>query len=330
MSVLWRMPVRNVSVLAAIAVLTACGGGGGGDGGGSGGVTPPAEVVTPTSLSMTQAQMLAGRAVQLADLAAAATLTTQQLYVLATSTVAPSGSEPCNGGGTVSYARGDADGNNLVSVGDTITLAGNNCRVLQGGSSATLDGRVDANVLLASGGSYFQGSGNWNLRTRHTYTAFTATANNVVVRMNGTLEVDDKALVHNYRFTNFVASAPNSGNLIQVSSGDIVLSTVTPAAGSSDTTRTTVQFNGLAVQTSLAANTKVNISVPAAAAPQLRLNAAGQPVGGTLVVMLDKAKITLTVTAPGQVRVDVDNGNDGSVDATQTLAWSALVAAGNP
>lgn len=322
-----RTAAYRLSLLACAAWLSACGGGGDG-GGGDGGLTPPGGLVSPASVAMPQAQMLAGRAAQLIGLGAGASVITQQLYTLATSNVASSGTQACAGGGSVSYSRTDADASGTVTTGDSISLAGSDCRVPQAGGTTTLDGRVEAQVTLAKGGTPYLANNLWNLRTRHTYTALTASANGTTVRLNGLVDVDDTFAVASYRFTNFVASAPASGNVIQATSGEIVLTAVTPVAG--DATRYTYQFNNLAVQTNLSGTEKINLTIAATGSPQLRLNASAQVIGGAFAVQLDKAKVTVTVTGTNQVRVDVDNNNDGTVDATQSLAWTALLAAGNP
>lgn len=323
-----RAAAVRLSLFASIVGLAACGGGGGGGDSSGGSVTASGGLVAPASLTLTQGQMFAGRVANLVGQSAGATGVSEDLYVLATSTTASSGAEVCEQGGSVSFTRNDADRNNIVSAGDSISLTGANCGLLEGGATVTLDGRVEAQVLVASGGLYYQPGMVWNLRTRQTYSALAGTINGQTARIDGVVEVDDSQVGSTYRFANYVVSLASSQKAIQVISGDLFINTNVYTAGSTDPTRITAQFNNVVIQTNLSATEKVNLTVPAGAAPQLRFDATGQVIGGTLIVQLDKAKITVTVIAPNQVRVDVDNNNDGSIDATQTLTWAALRAAG--
>lgn len=88
-----------------------------------------------------------------------------------------------------------------------------------------------------------------------------------------------------------------------------------------------VGFKDLVVLTNLSASDKVSMTASAQAASSLRFGVDGVVSAGTLVLQLEKARVVMTVIAPNQVRVDLDNNNDGSIDATQTLAWSALITA---
>lgn len=231
----------------------------------------------------------------------------------------------CESGGSVTRLQVDGDGNRRFSAGDSLGQVGNDCREqAEGGGTTQINGRYDVSVLAASGFPYGAGS-DWNVRTRQTYSGLTLAVGGFSIRFDGSAEVEDTAKTHTYRFLDLSQSSTLTSNAIQVVSGEATLE----SARADGTTQGEigVQFKDVVVRTNVSASEKVNVTVPAATASSLNFGPDGIPFAGALVLQLEKAKVVVTVLAPNQVRVDVDNNNDGSIDATQTLAWSALISA---
>lgn len=317
-----RASLARLALSSVPVLLAACGGGGSG---GDGTTATPPTLVSPASLTPAQAQLLAGRAAMAANQGATASQLSQIMLSLATTSAPTSGTQSCGLSGSASYTRLDADGNNLVSAGDSITLIGSQCKFSTNGVAGGLDGQLSALVTQASGGastSYYTTGTSWLLKTVQSYTALTSTVNGASVKLGGTVEVMDTATNNSYRFDKFSAVGGSGVNTL-LTSGTVAAATI---SGATDGAVRNLTLTDLSLQTNYAGSDKVAITLPTASQKPLRFNSAGQVVGGTLTLQLDKVKVVVTVTATNQARVDVDNNNDGSIDATQSVAWTSLLS----
>lgn len=309
------------------AVLMACGGGGGGSesGGTSADANPPQNVVAPASLSIADAQLIAGRVASLVGMLGSLSLFAELAHDSFSPFAQAQETEACELGGSATRLQSDADGNRTLSAGDSLGLSANACREEGDGDAVMqVDGRYDISVLSVSGMPYGVGS-SWTARNRQTYSGFTVAGAGAYVRLDGVAEVEDTARLHTYRFFDISQSGAVATNRIQLRSGEATME-VAGANGATDG-GLAVGFKDLVVLTNLSASDKVSMTASAQAASSLRFGVDGVVSAGTLVLQLEKARVVMTVIAPNQVRVDLDNNNDGSIDATQTLAWSALITA---
>jgi hypothetical protein len=304
-------------VLCAVAsaVLLACGGGGGDE---------STNVVRPASLSALQAQQLAGRVAGLFGVGAATTQLSQSLVAAYSPNRSGDTRFGCSISGSLTQQQIDADNNLRISTGDTLGMVADNCTQAVGGQAVTLSGSINMQVLDASVSAPYS-SGAWNLRTRQNYGAFTVVTGATTLTMSGAVEVVDRAEAHQYTFFGLTTSSANAENSTTLKSGGLSIQTTTTQGVSS----LAVGFSDLALQTGVAGIGTVNVAISTASGSTLKLNAQGEVTSGFLALQLDGIKVVLTVTAANQVRLDVDNGSDGTIDATQTIGWQALLAAGS-
>lgn len=316
--------------MAGVAVsafaLSACGGGGGG-GTESPGPAPPSNpslnTITPSVLTVAQAQLIAGRVASVVGMLGSFSAFSEIAYDNFEAFGAASRSNNCGLSGSVTRLQTDTDGNRRVSAGDSLGVIGNACRdEMDDGGAVQMDGRYDISVLAVSGTPYTTGS-TWTARNSQTYSAYTLATSQFSLRFDGSVEVEDAYRLRTYRFLGVSQASAITQNFIQLASGSATFET-SGLAGSSQA-EVLVGFKDMAVVTNLSAAEMVNVKASTSATTPWRF-VNGDLVAGTLVLQLDKAKITVTALTANQVRLDVDNNNDGSVDATQTFTATSLIS----
>lgn len=349
----------------ALASLAACGGGGDdaapavpASTASPAAPAAPAPVVNLTTVSPADAQRLTGRAVSSLGFAASSASSSAQLYTTATTTSAASGSAPCPLGGTAAYSRVDADNNGRVTAGDMVTLTGSNCRFSQSGITGSLDGSLSASVLAVTGTPY--AGSNWRLSVVQTNTALTAVANGQSVSLNGAVQIDASPtdpfaspfeftgqFDFRARFDNLSVRNGASGGFTNLVSGEITSRATreappapapvpspapgappTPAPAPIPATTLRVGFSNLNLQTQLVPGQTVNVTINTSGTG-LGFGGGNQLLSGSATVTTGSIRLIVTALGANQVRLDTDNNSDGVIDATQTLTWTALTAAGN-
>jgi hypothetical protein len=316
------MKTTAMSILCA-ATLAACGGGGGSDSA-SPDLQLPGDLVAPAALTLADAQLIAGRVASVAGVMSFLDTFSEISYDNFEPSGPASETDTCEMGGSYTRLQTDADGNLALSAGDTLASISNGCiEDLEEDGTVQSDGRYDITVLAISGTPYF-GFGSWSTRNRQTYTGFTLGTSERSVRLDGTAEIQNSATLNTYRFSDLSQSSPRTLNFIQILSGEAAIE----ATGTSSSTQNlNLSFTNMSLVTNLSATDKVRVAASSPAALPLRFGSNGVVSSGSLILQLEKAKVVLTVVAPNQVRIDVDNNNDGSIDATQSMSWAAVIAA---
>jgi hypothetical protein len=298
-----------------VAVLAACGGGGGDTA-----PAPNIALVQPAVLSNEQAQQIAGRVISSLAFGISGTVFSAALYDIAISTPTPTGSEVCSAGGTIGYARTDVAPINVVSAGDSISLTGNNCTDASTGVGVTFNGTVNE-VVNSILGTPYTGAGTWALAGTQNYTNLLSATGGQSVTVNGTLAVNDRYDGNAYTFTNYSVSNAATQRATTITSGIVSLE-------GAPLPSVNLRFANLVMQTSLSPTEKVNVSATQTVAQQIFINGSQQVSAGVLPIVLEKVRITVYVTGPNTVRLELDNNADGSIDSTQNVTWTGLVAAG--
>jgi hypothetical protein len=311
-------PARNFLLTAlTAALLTACGGGGGG----SAPTVPTIALVSPAVLSNEQAQQIAGRVISTLGFGLSGTIFSQALYDIAVNSPAASGTEACSSGGTVSYAKADVTPVGVVSAGDDISLSASGCTDSSTGAGVRFSGAVAERVTAVTGTPYSAFAG-WALTSTQTYTNLLVATGGLNLTFNGILSLNDRDTLNEYAFASFSINNATTQRFTEIRTGGM-------AIVGSPLPDVKLGFQNLVMQTSLSPTEKINVSATQTPTQQIFLNGTTQQVtSGVLPIVLDRARILVTVTGPNTVRLDLDNNADGTIDSTQNLTWTGLAQAG--
>jgi hypothetical protein len=318
-------------MLAAICAgaLTACGGGGGGTDSPAptdSATQPPEATTAPATLSMVDAQLLVGRVGSIFGLLGSLSTFSEVAYDRFRAFAPVQETDACELGGTITRLQADADGDWRISKGDSMGTVLSNCTENTDNGAMQTNGRYDIAVLDVSGSGFAYGLGsNWSTRSRQKHAGFTIRGGELSVRYDGEVEVQDTLNMHTYNFFGISQSSMLSSNAIQLVSGQATLEATRVNGFLNGPAK--VGFNDVVVKTGLSSGEEVLVTVPASTASSLSFGPDSLVNAGSLVLQLQKARVTVTVLAADQVRIDMDNNSDGTIDATQTHTLSSLVEA---
>lgn len=181
-------------------------------------------------------------------------------------------------------------------------------------------------VLEVSGfGFPYGGGGGWSTRSRQKHNGFSIASDRFSIRFDGEAEVQDTDKLHAYNFSGLSQSSKSSSAFIHLVSGQATLETA--RSNGSLQGEAKVDFKDVVVKTGLSNAEVVMLTVPASTTSFLGIDQNGVVSAGKLVLQLEKARVLVTVLAADQIRIDVDNNSDGSIDATQTQTFSTLMKA---
>jgi hypothetical protein len=300
---------RALGAVSLIALLAACGGGGGTD------APPPANAISAEAAKSASANTAAipnDTAAAMSDVIA-----TAEAVVAAGSA---SATISCPGGGTAVYQVTGPNAalllNHQFDQGEVYTLTYNACRSASG--AASVNGSMSLTVTS---------------KTADSITLDTAT-NNVVV----TRPLSDVTLNGSSTVTRTVQTAGNTTTITThwVTPNFSITShrngrTTTFSYTNVDITRTVVITNGVVTGTSYNGTSTMSwtwpngsFSITFATQGSVGCDANGTPTQGTWTITLPNNRIIVTIV-PGTVTIQVDYGNDGSIDRIYTFTVTDLM-----
>jgi hypothetical protein len=318
-----------VCALAATALVTGCGGGGGGGGGGSTfNCTSPANVSAP-NIDVGDTPTALRALTHVWDTASVETLsyTMGKLWMTDVGrTITGSGQIACSGGGTATITDTDAN-HSLLQVGDVLTLSFNSCKPKP--SSTLLNGSVSMEVTDVTGDPYQTNTAS-DLTLRMTYTnlqsAITAAACgtvNMAMATTGNGIYTGTISGTTYTVANTNTKRTLSGFTLNFTEPELDATTGWPQANRQ------VIFSGSGrVSSADSAQGSINGSVDFSTPSQFvgtYSNNLGQGAlsQGQMLVVGDNGS-SVKMTAVNSTTVDIDLGNDGSVDSPG-VPWSSVL-----
>jgi hypothetical protein len=224
----------------------------------------------------------------------------------------------CTVSGTYTVTLNDADGNAALSAGDSLTSVYNNCVSPSASGNFTRNGTVASTFTKIVGDSSIPNSNyqlGLNISFQNVVLNLPATATSTsVVNVNGSM-TSDTAI-----------------NPTGISTATTTIPSFTLSGGPSSFNYTNYQLS-LSVNNVTHTYTKsaqgmlndsiagtYNISTPI----PFQGTVGGNPSVGQLKIEGASAFAYVTAIDTFSAKLDLDNGKDGSTDATQTVAWSAL------
>lgn len=326
---------KTAIILAMTGILTACGGGGGS---GAGTPTPTAtlnganqqtvaqDTATTAFMPMQGAQVLGGAVVT--DESVVFAIAREQLGKLSTY-VADAKASPLMGGavasmmvscstGSLTVAVNDADGNNQLSAGDSLTVSSNSCVMPSGSITGTMAFQVNS----LSGTS----TTNYSMGATLTFGNFTVTdsGRQFAVSANGSLTVSFSTTAANTWTESVstpsltVAGSYSGVTRTRTLANYSATASRVPAGGSYTTNYT---LSGAVTSTALADKTFLFDTTTTF----VKNGIDAYPTSGVMVITgANNGKLRVTALNNAQVTLELDGDGNGSYETTNTVNWSVL------
>jgi hypothetical protein len=305
---------RLLAPIGLVCLLSACGGGGGGS-------STPSTGGAAANVSAEAAESTSANAAVIPDgaaLASATTLTTTQAVVAAGQA---SATINCTGGGTAVYQVTGPNAalldNGKLDAGENYTLTFNGCRGALG--AAALTGEMTLDVTAATAASVTVNTTTNNL---------VASLPQGTVTLNGSSTLSQSVATSGSEVTTttgWISSGITVTTEFNGRGGSFTLSqvNVTQSVNESGGVLEGSTFDGTVTFTASGALGALSFTLSTDGAASY--NANGEPVQGTWNLILPNNSISLTI-AGNVATVNVDYGNNGTIDATYTFTIAALVA----
>ncbi len=330
--------MKSLAVALGILGLSACGGGGDGGPGPAPALTAALtsanqtvvaqDTLTSAQLPLFGAELLTGVRIidervlfrfareQLSKLPgylASATSTPQLVGVIQSATV------PCSSG-SLSVSATDADNNNVISGGDSISITSNNCVDTFG----TLGGSMGFTVHTVTGDF---GSDTYSSSLTMTFNGLTISDNQFSAGVNGSLNVSISASGVNHLST--TVSTPSlsvSGTYAGQATRSITLANYTgTSARTPDLTYgylTSYSITGNLTSSAISSQSVAFATVT----PFVNYPADNYPARGVLVITgAGNSKLKLTALSSTQVLQELDANGDGIYEGNAAVSWSSLM-----
>jgi len=335
---------KLTTAILSTTFLAACGGGGGGGSGSSEPVTATAALTStnqdiaaqetfstalmPMEFAQSFAQALTGS--QTTDesalfkfaFAQKKKLPTYLLNASKNSTLigaVETYTELCQYGGTLTISASFANANGEASVGDSVTITGNNCGEVDG----TINGALGMSISSLSGNLY---ADYYNAGIAFSFNNLSIATTQYVFRANGLLAMEITANgYNNWKETFSTPSLSVSGTYAgetrtRTLSGFQATATRTP--GVSYPYITSYSLNGAVTSSALSSQT-VTFSTTT---PFIELPNDVYPSSGVLVITgAANAQLRLTAINSSQVRQELDANGDGTFEESKTVNWYSLL-----
>ena len=320
--------------ICVVAALTACGGGGASSPAAAPAAlnnanqTTAAQEATSTAyLPLVGAQTLTGA--QTLDEAVLFSIARQQLNLLPSYLAAARSSTTltgvvqsqtgnCTYGGTVTVSASDADNNNVLSTGDSATLAFNNC----GESGVTLTGSLAFHINNLTGAF---ASTNYSGSFTMTFTDFGVTSSQFSASLSGPLTLtlsesgantmSESLSTPSLSVSGTYAGASRTRSLTNYSA------TMNRTPNSTYGYTTSYTLSGAVASSALASQ---SISF-ATTTPFVSLASDYYPSSGDMLITGSAStKVRITALSNTQVRLELDANGDGTYEDSTTLNWNTL------
>ena len=228
---------------------------------------------------------------------------------------------PCSLSGTLAVTINDADNNDVVSAGDSLAIAANNCAE----SSGTLSGSLTFAINSLSGGPFMSNAYSAGLTL--TFANFTVTGPQFSASANGTLSMS-LDVAGQYAYTSAVSTpsltvSGTYGNVTRTRTLASYSATTTRAPNATATYQTSHSVSGSLSSTALGSQT-IAFSTPAAF---VTLGADNYPSWGeVLITGAQGAKLRVKAISNTQVTEELDADGNGAYEVGPiTVAWSTLI-----
>lgn len=227
----------------------------------------------------------------------------------------------CASGGSLTVSVNDADNNNILSAGDSMTIVSNSCVM----SSGTVSGSLGFVINTLSG---FQSSAstNYKLGVTMNYGNFTVTSSGLIASINGSMSLD--ATASGINTLNETISTPSltvSGTYAGVTRSRSLTSysaTMTRAPDATYTYLTSYSINGTLTSSALSSQA---ISF-ATSTPFVRRPTDNYPLSGVLVLTgASNSKLRITALSQSQVKQELDANGDDIYESASTVNWNTLM-----
>jgi len=327
---------RQAVMLACALMLTACGGGGGGSAGEGPQQPSPLLSIGPSNYQAV-AQAVVSSALFLGDAGDIATAAEaggntrvlrqavhaarRGLGIVSARPVLLAGAEvretvPCSQGGSLAVTANDANNNNNLDVGDSLTLDAQACRE----EGAVISGRLALNVQALTG---VFGSNSFTATLAMTMTAFKVSTGSDFAQGDGTLSLAiSQAPSGSGEFTLSANPLVFSGN-VGGQAFSTTLSNIRLAVREemvNGTPRASIGYTGTLSSSQLGGQVSI-------ATPQLLVisGAAAYPASGQMLVQGQAGSaLRITAVSATQVRLELDAQGDGVYETQVLKTWAEL------
>jgi hypothetical protein len=225
----------------------------------------------------------------------------------------------CTLGGTLTLSGSDADNNNVVSVGDSVTISGNNCVEPEG----TLNGDLSFAINSVSGNF---GSNSYGAGMTMTFSNFTVSSAQFAASANGSL-----TLSINVTGVNIFSAGVSTPSLTVSGTYSGVTRTRTLADYSATMTQapdvtygyvTSTTVSGSLTSSALSSQ-RIAFATPT---PFVTRSTDSYPSTGVLVISgASNTKLKLTALSNTQVLQELDANGDGTYESNTTVNWNTLM-----
>jgi hypothetical protein len=333
------MRLSSIS-LALVAFLTGCGGGGGSDAPSSAGGSTSTQlsldtsnyVVASTESASASLYLLDAPAiavgVESTDLNEAVRFGLEQVPALgswfkgpvAATGVVQTQTSACAISGSITASVNDADNNNALSAGDSVTITANNCKP---NSTSIVNGGVTVQVAALSGDL---ATNFYNATLKLIYSNLQAATSAGSVSANGDLTLAASASGVNVRSqsvaaSSLVSSATFGSTTYNRTLKDFSTTLAMVPNGAVSTFKTTSTVKGT-ISSSAFGGKSVTV---ATVTPFVRLSTDAYPsIGQATLTGFTTARTRLTVQNAVSVLIELDANADGIYEASTVKAWSAI------
>lgn len=221
----------------------------------------------------------------------------------------------CSGGGTISVSL-TAAVSGTVSNDDSMSISATNCvengAKLNGGFSLTFSN------MTGTFGTYSA----WGATMAFKFSKFSVEENNEISGLNGDLAL--AFVQHAYQDVTFTASGTSLQSTLVRNAATIVNQTLTAFNDSGTIKSTAHTFNTNFTFTNNLATTGTTSYLVKTINTFARTGTSYPYTGKMTITAADKSIATVTALDSTNVRIELDNGGDGTIDQTINTTWAAL------
>ena len=234
--------------------------------------------------------------------------------------------EPCPGGGSLTLTIDDRDSNAVLSGGDAMSFAFNQCRE---DLSTMVNGTLAMGIATAS-----ESSTGMQMSGTFTFQQLVVVDGGFTSSMNGAMNATYTETIGSTGTTTRIDVTVTPGGFVAQGSTPTVNDTFTYDAGfvavgieflpsaSTSVGWTTTSLNGTVLVASLSGRMTL---VTDPTTPVHETSTALHPDTGQVSVLGNASRLRLTVLVTDRVRSELDANNDGTYESTKELTWAQLL-----